>query len=77
MDESTIYKKLYDFFKPEILKVINSPKFTSKDINYFHRSSFKFSSEIINYILSLFKESKKTIEKNKFLKSNYHNISLA
>ena len=23
MDESTIYKKLYDFFKPEILKVIN------------------------------------------------------
>ena len=23
MDESTIYKKLYEFFKPEILKVIN------------------------------------------------------
>ena len=23
MNESTIYKKLYDFFKPEILKVIN------------------------------------------------------
>ncbi len=23
MNESTIYKKLYDFFKPEILKVMN------------------------------------------------------
>ena len=23
MNESTIYKKLYDFFKPEILKVVN------------------------------------------------------
>ena len=61
----------------EILKVINSPEFTSKDINYFHRSSFKFSSEIINYILSLFKESKKRIETNKFLKANYHNISFS
>ena len=61
----------------EILKVINSPEFSSKDINYFHRSSFKFSSEIINYILSLFKESKKIIEKNKFLKANYQNISFS
>ena len=26
MNESTIYKKLYDFFKPEILKVINDSK---------------------------------------------------
>ena len=43
----------------EILKVINSPEFSLKDINYFHRSSFKFSAEIIDYILSLFKESKK------------------
>ena len=31
MDESTIYKKLYDFFKPEILKVINDSENT-KDI---------------------------------------------
>ena len=38
---------------------------------------FKFSSEIINYILSLFKESKKIIEKNKFLKANYQNISFS
>ena len=61
----------------EILKVINSPEFTSKDVNYFHRSSFKFSPEIINYIFFLFKKSKKIIEKNKFLKANYHNISFS
>ena len=61
----------------EILKVINSPEFSSKDFNYFHRSSFKFSSEIIDYIISLFKESKKIIEKNKFLKANYNNISFS
>ena len=60
-----------------IFEVINAPKFTLKDINYFHRSSFKFNKEIINYILSIFRESKKIIEKNKFPKTNYHNISFS
>lgn len=57
--------------------VINSPKLTSRDINYFHRSSYKFSSKNIDYILSIFKNSKEKIAKNKFNKKNYGNLSFS
>ena len=55
--------------------VINSPKLTSRDINYFHRSSYKFSSKNIDYILSIFKNAKEKNSKNKFNKKNYENLS--
>ena len=58
-------------------EVINSPNLTSRDINYFHRSSYKFSSQIIDYMMSIFKNSKEKIAKNKFNKKNYQDLSFS
>ncbi len=61
----------------KILNVINSPKLTSKDLAYFHRSSFKFNSKTIEIILSTFKKSKQKLAKNKLKNINFNDISFS
>ena len=60
-----------------VIDIIASPKLTQKDMDYFHRSSFYFNSNLIEYILTIFKDAKSNFSKNKFEISNYKNISFS
>lgn len=60
-----------------VIDIISSPKLTQKDMDYFHRSSFYFNNDLIDYILNIFKDAKSNFSKNKFEITNYKNFSFS
>ena len=45
----------------ELIEAINSPKLSERDKSYFHRSSYKFPKNLIDFILDEYQKSKKSI----------------